>query len=67
MAKPQRHAGPTGVRDDRALSFRNYWWHDQEYRFSILVRAEVPGQYTVLPTKLWGMYLPYSTPATRFG
>lgn len=53
-------------RDDRALSFRSFWEQQAPYRFSILVRAEVPGEYSVLPSVLWGMYAPFSASSDAF-
>lgn len=53
-------------RDDRALSFRSFWEREAPYRFSILLRAEVPGEYSVLPSVLWGMYTPSSISSDAF-
>lgn len=49
------------LRDDRAISFRSAWHNGNVYRYSLIVRAEVPGTYTLLPSHLWGMYKPYGT------
>lgn len=55
------------IRDDRALSFQSrWWWYRDTMRFVFLVRAEVPGEYSVLPARLWGMYAPFSVSGEAF-
>lgn len=55
------------IRDDRALSFQSrWWWYRDTLRFVFLVRAEVPGEYSVLPARLWGMYAPFSVSGEAF-
>ncbi len=44
------------LRDDRALAYREEWHRGERYQFSFVVRAEVPGDYTILPAFVWGMY-----------
>ncbi len=47
------------LRDDRALAYREYWYRGEPYRFSFILRAEIPGDYTLLPAQVWGMYSDY--------
>jgi hypothetical protein len=55
------------IRDDRALSFQSSWgWYHDTHRFAFLVRAEVPGEYSILPARLWGMYAPFSVSSEAF-
>ncbi|MCS6918750.1 MAG: hypothetical protein NZM28_03180, partial [Fimbriimonadales bacterium] len=54
------------VRDDRSVAFRQYWQQGDSYRYTLLVRAETPGEYTVLPAHLWGMYAPYQAHSNGF-
>ncbi len=54
------------IRDDRALTFRQYWQRGDSYRYTLLVRAETPGEYTILPAHLWGMYAPYQAHTNGF-
>lgn len=54
------------IRDDRAVAFRNLWQQGDEYRYTMLVRAESPGEYTILPAHLWGMYAPYQAHSNPF-
>ncbi|GIV07232.1 MAG: hypothetical protein KatS3mg017_0951 [Fimbriimonadales bacterium] len=54
------------IRDDRSLAFRQYWIKGESYRYTLLVRAETPGEYTILPAHLWGMYAPYQAYSNGF-
>jgi uncharacterized protein YfaS (alpha-2-macroglobulin family) len=54
------------IRDDRAVAFRQYWRDGDAYRYTLLVRAETPGEYTILPAHLWGMYAPYQAYSNGF-
>ncbi|MGQ9656627.1 MAG: MG2 domain-containing protein [Fimbriimonadales bacterium] len=54
------------IRDDRAVAFRSLWRRGDEYRYTLLVRAESPGEYTLLPAHLWGMYAPYQAHSNPF-
>ncbi len=54
------------VRDDRSLAFRQYWYKGEVYRYTLLVRAETPGEYSILPAHLWGMYAPYQAHSNGF-
>jgi len=54
------------IRDDRAVAFRRYWSQGEAYRYSLLLRAETPGEYTILPAHLWGMYAPYRASSNGF-
>jgi hypothetical protein len=54
------------IRDDRAVAFRSWWERGSEYRYTLLVRAESPGEYTILPAHLWGMYAPYQAHSNPF-
>jgi uncharacterized protein YfaS (alpha-2-macroglobulin family) len=54
------------IRDDRAVAFRNEWQRGNEYRYTLLARAESPGEYTILPAHLWGMYAPYQAHSNPF-
>jgi hypothetical protein len=54
------------IRDDRAAAFRSEWHRGSEYRYTLLVRAESPGEYTILPAHLWGMYAPYQAHSNPF-
>ncbi len=54
------------VRDDRAVAFRSRWQRGDEYRYTLLVRAESPGEYTLLPAHLWGMYAPFQAHSNPF-
>ncbi|MCS7209681.1 MAG: hypothetical protein NZ874_08940, partial [Fimbriimonadales bacterium] len=54
------------IRDDRAVAFRQYWQKGDGYRYTLLVRAETPGEYTILPAHLWGMYAPYQAHSNGF-
>ncbi|MCX7993259.1 MAG: MG2 domain-containing protein [Fimbriimonadales bacterium] len=54
------------IRDDRAVSFRSEWTQGDAYHYSLLVRAETPGEYTILPAHLWGMYAPYQAHSNGF-
>ncbi|MFQ3609951.1 MAG: alpha-2-macroglobulin family protein [Fimbriimonadales bacterium] len=47
------------LRDDRAIAYRGLWQRGDKYWLSFLVRAELPGEYTILPAHMWGMYTPY--------
>ncbi len=44
---------PKEFRDDRSVT---YFRHSGTYTVSYLLRAEVPGEYHILPPKLWHMY-----------
>jgi hypothetical protein len=57
------------IRDDRALSFQSrWWWYDDTKRFVFLVRAEVPGEYSILGRRACGGCMRRSaSPARRFG
>jgi uncharacterized protein YfaS (alpha-2-macroglobulin family) len=54
------------IRDDRSVAFRQYWSRGDSYRYTLLVRAETPGEYTLLPAHLWGMYAPYQAHSNGF-
>ena len=54
------------IRDDRAVAFRSEWRRGSDYRYTLLVRAEAPGEYTILPAHLWGMYAPYQAHSNPF-
>jgi uncharacterized protein YfaS (alpha-2-macroglobulin family) len=54
------------IRDDRAVAFRSEWHRGNNYRYTLLVRAESPGEYTILPAHLWGMYAPYQAHSNPF-
>jgi uncharacterized protein YfaS (alpha-2-macroglobulin family) len=54
------------IRDDRAVAFRSEWHRGNDYRYTLLVRAESPGEYTILPAHLWGMYAPYQAHSNPF-
>jgi hypothetical protein len=54
------------IRDDRAAAFRSEWHRGSEYRYTLLARAESPGEYTILPAHLWGMYAPYQAHSNPF-
>jgi len=54
------------IRDDRAAAFRSRWERGNEYRYTLLARAESPGEYTILPAHLWGMYAPYQAHSNPF-
>ena len=54
------------IRDDRAAAFRSEWRRGSEYRYTLLARAESPGEYTILPAHLWGMYAPYQAHSNPF-
>jgi len=54
------------IRDDRAVAFRTEWHRGDEYRYTLLVCAESPGEYTILPAHLWGMYAPYQAHSNPF-
>lgn len=54
------------LRDDRALAFRQHWQRGDSYRYTLLARAETPGEYTILPAHLWGMYAPYQAHSNGF-
>lgn len=54
------------IRDDRAVAFRELWNKGDTYYYTVLVRAETPGEYTILPAHLWGMYAPYQAHSNGF-
>lgn len=44
---------PKEIRDDRTITYFRYSGH---YKVQYLLRAEVPGDYHILPPRLWHMY-----------
>ncbi|MGQ9519276.1 MAG: MG2 domain-containing protein [Candidatus Fervidibacter sp.] len=48
-----REMGPKEVRDDRTVTYFRY---AGQYKVRYLLRAEIPGDYHVLPPRLWHMY-----------
>ena len=58
--------GAARARYAHAAAFRSEWHRGSEYRYTLLVRAESPGEYTILPAHLWGMYAPYQAHSNPF-
>ncbi len=54
------------LRDDRALAYRTHLAGDETMRSGIILRAETPGEYHLLPPRLWAMYAPYESHGTPF-
>jgi len=54
------------LRDDRALAYRTHLSSQETLKYSLILRAEVPGEYHLLPPRLWAMYAPFETYGTPF-
>ena len=54
------------LRDDRALAYRTRLSARETMRYSLILRAEVPGEYHLLPPRLWAMYAPFEAHGTPF-
>lgn len=54
------------LRDDRAISYRSRLSASEEMHYRLLLRAEVPGEYRLLPPRLWAMYAPYDEHGASF-
>lgn len=48
-----REMGPKEVKDDRTVTYFRY---AGQYKIRYLLRAEIPGDYHILPPRLWHMY-----------
>ncbi len=44
-------------RDEKAVFFAHTWW-ERTYDISYTIRAEVPGDYHIMPTRVSSMYFP---------
>lgn len=54
------------LRDERALAYRTRLASGETMHATLVLRAEVPGEYRMLPPRLWAMYAPFEAHGAPF-